>query len=40
METLRRIGMGELMQNTRVQVSYAKGGKGYLAIEVKPDPEN
>ena len=40
METLRRSGMGELMQNARVQVSYAKGGKGYLAIEVKPDPEN
>lgn len=40
METLRRCGMGELMQNMRVQVSYAKGGKGYLAIEVKPDPEN
>ena len=40
METLRRAGMGELQQGARVQVSYAKGGKGLLAIEVKPDPEN
>ncbi|MEX6634086.1 cold-shock protein [Hyphococcus lacteus] len=40
METLRRYGMGELVQGARVQVSYAAGSKGLLAIEVKPDPEN
>lgn len=40
METLRRCGMGELMQNQRVQVSFAMGGKGLLAYEVRPDPEN
>ncbi len=38
METLRRNGMGELQQGARVMVSFAKGGKGLLAIEVKPDP--
>ncbi len=40
METLRRCGMGELLQGQRVQVSFAEGGKGLLAIEVRPDPEN
>lgn len=40
METLRRNGLGELQQGARVQVSFGKGGKGLLAIEVKPDPEN
>lgn len=40
METLRRTGMGELVQGTRVQVSFAAGSKGLLAIEVRPDPGN
>ncbi|PQA86692.1 cold-shock protein [Hyphococcus luteus] len=40
METLRRSGLGELQQGARVQVSYGKGAKGLLAIDVKADPEN
>ncbi len=40
METLRRAGLGELQQGARVQVSYAKGAKGLLAMDVKADPEN
>lgn len=40
METLRRCGLGELMPGQRLQVSFASGGKGLLAIEVRPDPEN
>jgi len=40
METLRRCGMGELLQGQRVQVSFAGGPKGQLAIELRPDPEN
>jgi CspA family cold shock protein len=40
METLRRCGMGELNQGQRVQVSFASGSKGLLAIEIRPDPEN
>ena len=40
METLRRCGMGELAQGQRVQVSYASGSKGLLAIDVRPDQEN
>ncbi len=40
METLRRSGMGELVQGQRVQASYAEGAKGLLAIELRPDPEN
>jgi len=40
METLRRNGMGELQQGARVQVSFAAGSKGLLAIDVRPDPEN
>jgi CspA family cold shock protein len=40
METLRRCGMGELMQGQRVQVSFASGSKGLLAIDVRPDPGN
>lgn len=40
METLRKCGMGELVQGQRVQVSFATGGKGLLAIDVRPDPEN
>lgn len=37
METLRKCGMGELTQGDRVQVSFAAGSKGMLAIEVRPD---
>lgn len=40
METLRRCGMGELIQGQRVQVSFAAGSKGLLAIDIRPDPEN
>ncbi|MEO0879829.1 MAG: cold-shock protein [Pseudomonadota bacterium] len=40
METLRRCGLGELVQGQRIQVSFAAGAKGLLAIEVRPDPEN
>lgn len=40
METLRRCGIGELIQGQRLQVSFAGGPKGMLAIDVKPDPEN
>jgi len=40
METLRRSGMGELTQGDRVQVSFAAGSKGLLAIDVRPDPDN
>ena len=40
METLRRCGMGELITGQRVKVSFASGGKGLLAIDVRPDPEN
>lgn len=40
METLRKCGMGELVQGDRVQVSFASGSKGLLAIEVRPDPDN
>jgi CspA family cold shock protein len=40
METLRRCGMGELTEGQRVQVSFAAGSKGLLAIDVRPDPEN
>lgn len=40
METLRKCGMGELQQGQRVQVSYGRGAKGLLAIDVRPDPEN
>lgn len=40
METLRRNGMGELQQGSRIQVSFAAGSKGLLAIDVRPDPEN
>ncbi|MEZ5916248.1 MAG: cold-shock protein [Parvularculaceae bacterium] len=40
METLRKCGMGELIQGQRVQVSFAAGSKGLLAIEVRPDQEN
>lgn len=40
METLRRCGLGELTQGQRIQVSFAAGAKGLLAIDVRPDPEN
>jgi CspA family cold shock protein len=40
METLRKCGMGELIQGQRLQVSFAAGSKGLLAIEVRPDQEN
>ncbi|NWG93270.1 MAG: CspA family cold shock protein [Parvularculaceae bacterium] len=40
METLRKCGMGEVIQGQRVQVSFASGSKGLLAIEIRPDPEN
>ncbi len=40
METLRRAGMGELIQGDRVKVSFAAGSKGLLAIDVRPDPDN
>jgi len=40
METLRRCGMGELQPGQRIQVSFATGSKGLLAIDVRVDPEN
>jgi len=40
METLRRCGLGELVQGQRFQASFAAGPKGMLAIELRPDPEN
>ena len=40
METLRRCGMGELIQGQRVQVSFAAGSKGLSAIDIRPDQEN
>lgn len=39
METLRRCGMGELAQGQRLQVSFAAGSKGLLAIDVRADPD-
>lgn len=39
METLRKCGMGEVLQGQRVQVSFATGSKGLLAIEVRPDQD-
>jgi cold shock protein len=40
METARKCGLGELVQGQRLQVSFAEGAKGLLAIEVRLDPEN
>lgn len=40
METLRRCGMGELVQGQRVQVSFALGAKGLLAIDVRAEPDH
>ena len=38
--TLRKCRLGEVLQGQRLQVSFAGGNKGLLAIEVRPDPEN
>ena len=40
METLRRCGMGELLQGQRLQASFGNGPKGRAAVEVRPDPDN
>ena len=40
METLRRSGMGELLQGQRVMVSFANGPKGLQARDIRPAPEN
>ncbi len=40
MEVVRRCGLGELVQHQRLQVSFADGPKGLLAIEIRADPEN
>ncbi len=40
METLRKCGMGEVIQGQRVQVAFATGSKGLLAVEIRPDQEN
>lgn len=40
METIRRCGMGELLTGQRLQVSFASGIKGLLAIELKPESQN
>lgn len=40
METLRRSGMGELLQGQRVMVSFSNGAKGLQARDVRPAPEN
>lgn len=40
MEILRKCGMGEVIPGQRVQISFANGSKGLLAIEIRPDPEN
>lgn len=40
METLRRCGMGELVQGQRVMVSFSNGSKGLQARDVKAAPEN
>ncbi|MBI1392476.1 MAG: cold-shock protein [Alphaproteobacteria bacterium] len=40
METLRRCGMGELVQGQRVQASFGQGSKGLAAVEVRPDRDN
>ncbi len=40
METLRRCGMGELVTGQRLQVSFAAGVKGLLAIELRADQQN
>lgn len=40
MEILRKCGMGEVIQGQRVQISFANGSKGLLAIEIRPDQEN
>lgn len=40
METLRRCGMGELLQGQRIMVSFSDGAKGLQARDVKSAPEN
>lgn len=40
METLRRCGMGEVVQGQRLQASFGNGPKGLAAVEVRADPEN
>lgn len=40
METLRRSGMGELLQGQRVMVSFANGPKGLQARDIRPAAEN
>ena len=40
METLRRCGMGELIQGQRLQASFGNGPKGLAAVEVRPDQDN
>ena len=40
METARRCGLGELVEGQPVQVSFAEGPKGRLAMEIKPAREN
>lgn len=40
METLRRCGMGELLPNQRIMVSFSSGSKGLQARDVKAAPEN
>lgn len=40
METLRRCGMGELLQNQRVMVSFSDGPKGLQARDIRPAVEN
>lgn len=40
METARRSGLGELVQGQPLQVSFAEGPKGRLAIEIRAAREN
>ena len=40
METLRRSGLNELVPGQRLQVSFGKGPKGLLAVEVRIDTGN
>lgn len=40
METLRKCGLGELLQGQRLKASFGQGPKGLAAVEVRPDQEN
>lgn len=40
METLRRAGLSELVPGQRLLVSFGKGPKGLLAVELQLDPGN